>query len=410
MAMERTSFAVRGASRGTPRALAVPRAWWLAVALAVIEAAVVSACGPAQQAPAPAAKPVAAPAAAPAGQPAQPTEAKPAPAEPAAKPAQPAKPAADKPAQPAAAANQQRLFVASTNATSSYYTYHVAESKYLNGKVPEVNLTVVETGGGNDNIGRISKGELHLGLLSGGVTYQAYHGVGDFKGKQAPDLRYLWMYTVGARVVIVSEQSGVTKLAELTGKPFNPGMARSATEKDFRAHADILGLKPIYYTAGLDDAVQAMKDRRIVGLVKAQPGLSVDGSTMDLMTAVKIRPVGYSDEEIKKIQEQRPWDAFMTVEKDEWAKGFPAFKTLLTVTGTGTTKHLPEDLAYKLTRAIMEPGAADQIGAAASFVKGWDFRKRTLELASIPLHVGALRYFREVGDKVPEQLIPPEAK
>jgi TRAP transporter TAXI family solute receptor len=375
------------------------RAWRLVTPVVVAMALAGAACGPAPaaQAPAPAKPAPAAQAPAPPTQPAPPA-------------APPAKSAAEKPAQPAASGSQQRLFVASTNSTSSYYTYHVAEAKYLNAKVPGVNLTVVETGGGNDNIGRIAKGELHLGLLSGGVTYQAYHGIGDFTGKQTPDLRYLWMYTVGARVVIVAEQSGVTKLADLNGKPFNPGLARSATEKDFKAHADILGIKPNYYTAGLDDAVQAIKDRRIVGLVKAQPGLSVDGSTMDLMTAVKIRPVGYSDEEIKKIQEQRPWDAFITVKKDEWAKGFDAFKTLMTVTGTGTTKSMSEDLAYKLTRAIMEPDAADQIGAAASFVKGWDFRKRTLELASIPLHVGALKYFREVGDKVPEHLIPPEAK
>lgn len=398
----------RRAHRGLPAsATRLARVLWVAVfaVAAVACAGSPTAAGP-YQAPA-----AAQPAPAQQAMPAQPAEAKPvaAQAQPA-KPAAAAQPATEKPAQPAASASQQRLFVGSTNTTSSYYTYHVAEATYLNAKVPDVSLTVVETGGGADNIGRLARGDVHISLMSGGVTYQAHQGVGDYTGKQVADLRYLWMYTVGARVIIVSEQSGVTKFGDLAGKPFNAGLARGATEKDFKAHADILGVKPQYYTAGLEDAVQAMKDRRIVGLVKAQPGLTVDSSTLDLMVFVKIRPVGYSDEEIKKITEKRPWDPFLTVQKDEWAKGFPTFKTLASAVGTGTTKNLPEEIAYKLTKAMMEPSATDEIAKAAPFIKGWEYRKRTIQIAPIPLHRGAVRYFREVGETVPEQLLPPEAK
>lgn len=370
--------------------------------------------GPAAQPAKPAAEPakpaVVQPAKPAAAQPAKPAAqpAKPAAAEPAKPAAQPAKPAAE-PAKPAAAA-PQRLFVATTNTTSSYYTYHVAEAKYLGQKLPEVNLTVVETGGGADNLTRIASGELHFGLLSGTTAYQALKSVGAYKGKPPMDLRYFWIYTVGARVAMATQDSGVRKLADLNGKDFNPGLARSSTEKDFKGHMDILGIKPRYYTAGLDDAVQAIKDKRIVGLVKSQPGLTVDASTMDLMVYTKIVPLGYTDEEIKGIQAERPYDQFITVKKDEWVKGAPEFKTLSTIIGTGSNAKFPEDLAYKFTKAMVEPGAADAIGASAPFVKGWNYRQRTLEASPLPLHKGTLKYFREVGDKVPEDLIPPEAK
>jgi hypothetical protein len=43
-------------------------------------------------------------------------------------------------------------------------------------------------------------------------------------------------------------------------------------------------------------------------------------------------------------------------------------------------------------------------------MKGWDYRTRTLELAPTPLHVGAVKAFRELGLTVPERLLPPEAK
>lgn len=57
--------------------------------------------------------------------------------------------------------------------------------------MPGVSLTVVETGGGSDNIARMAKSEMHIGLLSASTGYQALHGVGEYAGKPAPDLRYL---------------------------------------------------------------------------------------------------------------------------------------------------------------------------------------------------------------------------
>lgn len=367
-------------------------------ALAAAGLLLLAACAPQQ--PAPAAPPAAQPAK-PAAAPAPAQAAQPAPAPP---PPQSAKPAP-------ALAEAQRLLLGGNPATSTYYAYHVAEARYLNTKIPKVSLTVMETRGGIDNITRVSKGEIAMAGTGTDAVYQAYHGVGASKDKALPDLRYLWIYAVGSRVAFVRDEVDVRKLTDLDGKDFNPGPKGTSSEVQFKAHADILGFKPRYYTAGGPDAFQAIKDRRIIGMFNPQASVAADALTIDLMVSVKVRPIGYSDDEVKKIKAERPWDTFLTVKKDEWAKGTEGFNTPASVVGNLTTsKNLTPELAYELTKAMMEPAAVQEIASGSPWLKGWDYRKKTLEFASIPLHVGTVKYLREVGEKVPDHLLPPEAR
>jgi TRAP transporter TAXI family solute receptor len=326
--------------------------WYLVPMLALLAAV---ACGPASTAPQGVAQPGQAtkPATAPTAEPAKPA-------------AQPAKPAAE-PAKPVAAGGEKQLIATSSTIGSTYYAYQVAEAKYIKSRVPEVNITVAESGGGPENLVRLARGQAQMATIATNLVYQAYHGVGTYKDKGQPDLRYLWVYAVGARPFIVREESGITKLEDLSGKDFNPGIRGSSTENDIKAHMEILGITPRYYTAGLNDAIQAMRDRRIPAMVVPQATIAADAATLDLMSTTKLRVLSYTDEHIKKINEQRPWDPFVTIAPDEYAKGFPAFKTSASIASIITTKGaISEDLAYKMTKAMLDPAAVQEISTAIS--------------------------------------------
>ncbi|MBI2323048.1 MAG: TAXI family TRAP transporter solute-binding subunit [Chloroflexi bacterium] len=294
---------------------------------------------------------------------------------------------------------------------STYYAYQVAESKYLNTRVPEVSITVRESGGGPENLVRLSRGEAAMATIATSLVYQAYHGVAAYEGKAMPDIRYLWVYAVGARPFIVREDLNINKLADLAGKDFNPGMRGSSTERDVKTHLEMLGIAPRWYTAGMEDAMQAIKDRRIVGMTVPQASIAADAATLDLMATTKMKVVSYSDDEIKKILDKRPWDPFITVKEGEYGKGYPQFKTSASIASIITMKQaLSDDVVYKMVKAMMDPAAVQEISPAISWMKGWDYKTRTLEITPTPFHAGAVRYFREIGAKVPEHLIPPEAK
>jgi TRAP transporter TAXI family solute receptor len=302
------------------------------------------------------------------------------------------------------AAGKKLLAMGSTQSSSSHYAYFVAVAKIINTYVPEVSINVVETGATVDNINRIKKGQLDLGLTTIHLQYQAYHGMGPWKDNPIKDQYVLWVYQPAPQNFVVREDSGVKSVYDLTGKAFNPGMRGSATEKTAEAILDALGVTPNFYRGGTDDTVASIKDNRIVGYVKSGAGLkTLDASTLDIATFTPIRLIGFTNNEIAKVQAKYPYLSTITVPKGIY-KDSPAYKTFVMLIGVVASKNLPEDLVYKMVKASNEH-FADQVAAYPS-IKGENLPELSLETCTVPLHPGAVKYYKELGLKVPENLIP----
>lgn len=303
-----------------------------------------------------------------------------------------------------AIAQKKLLAMGSTQSTSSHYAYFVAVAKIINTHVPEVNINVVETGASVDNINRIKKGQLDLGMTTIHLQYQAYHGMGPWKDNPIKDQFVLWVYQPAPQNFVVREDSGVKTIYDLTGKPFNPGMRGSATEKTVEAILEVLGVKPNFYRGGTEDTIAAIKDRRVVGYVKSGAGIrSLDASTLDLATFTPIRILGFTDQDIAKVQAKYPDLSVVTVPKGIY-KDTPEYKTFAMLIGVVASKNLSEDLVYKMVKAAHE-NFADQVAAYPS-IKGENLIELTLSTCTVPLHPGAIKYYREKGYKIPEALIP----
>ncbi len=305
---------------------------------------------------------------------------------------------------PAGAASKKQLAMGSTQSSSSHYAYFVAVAKIINTHVPEVNVSVVETGASVDNINRIQKGDLDLGMTTVHLQYQAFHGMGTWKDKPIKDQYVLWVYQPAPQNFVVREDSGVKTIYDLAGKQFNPGMRGSATEKTAEAILDALGVAPNFYRGGTDDTVASIKDNRIVGYVKSGAGVkALDASTLDIATFTPIRLLGFTDEEIAKVQSKYPYLSPIAIPRGIH-KDSPAYKTFTMLIGVVAKKDLPDELVYKMVKAVHEH-FGDQVAAYPS-IKDSNLPELTLETCTVPLHPGAIKYYRELGLKVPENLIP----
>ena len=308
------------------------------------------------------------------------------------------------PATPASAASRKLLAMGATQSSSSHYAYFVAIAKIMNTKVPDLNVSVVETGASVDNINRINKGDLDLGMTTIHLQYQANKGLGTWKGKPVKDQYVLWVYQPAPQNFVIREDSGVKTVADLQGKPFNAGMRGSATESTVESIMDALGIVPKYYRGGTDDTVAAIKDNRIVGYAKSGAGTkSLDASSLDIGTFTPIRLLGFSDTEINTVLAKYPYLNPVTVPKGVY-KDSPAYKTFAMLIGVVAGKNISEDLGYKIVKASME-NFPDQVAAYPS-IKGDNLPKLTLETCNVPLHPGAVKYYREIGLKVPDNLLP----
>lgn len=302
------------------------------------------------------------------------------------------------------AASKKLLAMGATQSSSSHYGYFVAVAKVINTRVPDVNISVVETGASVDNINRIKKGDLDLGMTTIHLQYQAYHGMGPWQDKPIKDQYVMWVYQPAPQNFVVREDSGVKTVYDLAKKPFNPGMRGSATEKTVEAILDALGIVPDFYRGGTEDTVAGIKDKRLVGYVKSGAGVStLDASSMDIATFTPIRLLDFTPEDIKKVQAKYPYLSVINIPRGIY-KDAPAYKTFAMLIGTVVKKDLPEDLVYRMVKAAYD-GMDEQVAAYPS-IKGTDLAKLTLETCTVALHPGAVKYYKEIGLKVPDNLIP----
>jgi len=302
-----------------------------------------------------------------------------------------------------------KLLCGSTATTSSHYVYTVSAGKAINAvSGDQVNVTVVATGGAVDNLERINRGQLHMGIGTWATFYQAYMGIGKYKGKARPKIRALWLYSSNTQNYVVRADSGINDLAGLAGKKFCPGLRGSATEQLVQQLLETIGVKPDYFRASLSDAVAAVKDNRIAGYVKAGAGLDLDGSTKELKAFTKIKLLNWPADKAAKVQEAMPFVSFVDVPAGT-IPGVPAYATVVQSIGViGYDDSLTDDQAYHIVKGIHEGRKYQE--AAYPAMKGFDLSGMTMKLTKFPLHRGAIRYYKEIGVKVPDRLIPPEAR
>ncbi|NYZ15538.1 TAXI family TRAP transporter solute-binding subunit [Azospirillum sp. RWY-5-1] len=303
----------------------------------------------------------------------------------------------------AAPANAQtKLLIGATSASSSQYGYFVAVSQLINEKVPGVDSAVVETGATVDNLRRIARNQIDFGLVTTNVGFHAYAGEGDFKDRKVENV-LLWVYAPAPQNVIVRADSGVTDIAGLAGKRFNPGLKGSATEKTAESVFKALGIAPDYVRGSTTDIVDAVKDNRAIGYVKSGAGNRLDGSTLDIATMTPVRVLSLTPEQQKTIATTFPDLSVVNVPAGA-ADGVPAYTTWSFGLAVHARPGLSDDLAYKIAKAAFEDTTVQ--AAALSEMKGADLIKLTIENGTVPLHPGVARYLKERGVTIPEKLQP----
>lgn len=303
-----------------------------------------------------------------------------------------------------AQAQDTDLLFGSTSASSSHYGYIVAVGQLINEKAEGLRASVVETGAALDNIRRMERGQMDLGIITTNVAQHAVAGTDEFDGRPQ-DLMLLWVYTGAPQNVVVRTDSGVTSLEGLKGVRFNPGIRGSATEATTEAVFDTLGLSADYVRGSTTDMADAIKDNRLAGYVKSGNGYKVDASTMDVATFTDIAILGLTPEQADKLRNEMPDVSIIDVPAGA-AGDLPAYTTWSFGVGVGTTSEMSDEAAYQIVKTVMENKDA-QVNAMAS-IKDTDLAALTMQYGTIPLHPGAVRYFKEKGVEIPAKLIPAE--
>ncbi len=303
-----------------------------------------------------------------------------------------------------------RLKWGSTSVRSTGYANTVIFAKATHQAYrKDIQVTVVETGGWVENLARIRSGLLHLGGVNPILAYEAYKGIGNFKGKENPRLRMVWASSVTPFSYVAAKDSGITTLDQLNGAKMASNKL-TTSETLGRMFLEAIGIMPNYRWAGTAANLEAMKAKSVDAW--SRPGFNY-GAFTELTLSRPLNFLDVTQSHIDKYNEKHPgYGALIISPAGQYPGQDKPYGALAFISGDMVDKDVPEDIVYKIVKANYDR-RMEAIKVDASLNKGgWmDFPKLTMQLCLLPLHPGAVRFYREdLKMDIPAKLIPPEMK
>lgn len=298
------------------------------------------------------------------------------------------------------------LKIGTASPGGNWYLSGAALAPKLEAVLPGVKVTST-TGGSVSNTVKVNSGkELQLGLSIANVQYQGYKGLPPFFKEPLKNIRLIGIIETMIWQMVVPRKSNIYTVYDLKDKRINPGKIgwgdRVIASNVLKAHGltfDMIKANGgMVHSLGFNDAAAMMQDGHLdceMTYGAIMPFLL----NLDTRPGLRWLPFGGPERE-KFLSEELSMGWFKAVLK----KGtYDGVKEDTEGVGVHTTvianKDLPDDMVYKITKTIFESGFQKDIFAAAEakgFPKACDLNAVKLA-ATIPVHPGAMKYFKEKG-------------
>ena len=227
------------------------------------------------------------------------------------------------------------------------------------------------------------------------------------------NLRSMFNYRIGFYQFGVYEDSGIRKIADLKGKRIflgPPAAVQRVVAAGFIKAISGLEQGKDYDVVklGFSPAMQAFQDRQIdVLTVASNPPAS---NFVQVALTNKIRFLGAEDADwetpaMKKVM-RIPGRTKGRFAADVYGANQANEKPVQTIAawvGLVTRKGIPDEVIYKMTKTFWEH--IDEMHAVAPWAEDAINLGNAFKQMNMKLHPGALRYYKEVGAKVPENVM-----
>jgi len=287
----------------------------------------------------------------------------------------------------------------------TFNTFANAMAVYIPKVLPNIQATAVGSGGSVENVKRVSGGESDFGLCYAVDSALGYSGKLPMDDVKYSNLRALgYLYGAPAQLV-VNADSGIKSGMDLKGKRVavgNAGSGAAASAERFFRHIGVWEhFKPQFM--GYSAAASAFQDGKLDAfwVLVGYPNRSV----IEASVQVKIGLVNVGVD----AEKTNFYDAYAyspaIIPAGTYGKGMPECKTFQDSTMLSANKDLSTDLVYSVMKALWS-----QKGMATMKTAHKSFAEMTLENgfkgASVPLHPGAVKFWKEMGKEIPAKLMP----
>jgi len=294
------------------------------------------------------------------------------------------------------ALSQTRLVVKSARAGTSYYSLAMGMAKAFM-TVPGVDAAVEESLGSVANVKEARTRSNFIFTSTSDLIAKALQKEKPFGETGYERIRTLWAIPGVTIHMVVLEESGVKKIQDLSGKRYIAGGIGTATERLTTLILKVYGLegKVDLPKVDLKEGVDAVINRKAVGFTTGSPFPTP--MVMEIAATTTVRLLEMGDKEFQKLAELDPTYSLTTIPAGTYKGVDYNVQTVASPVLTYASDDLPEEIAYKITKAFWEN--KKMMIEAHAIGKGLDINGVRYGVAKV--HPGALRYYKEVGVEIP---------
>lgn len=280
--------------------------------------------------------------------------------------------------------------------TGALYSVGAAITNLWSSELPYVSASSQASGGGVENLSLVADGEAQVSVAISSNCWECLNGAGAFEGAAYDDLKVIAGLYFNPNHVVVTEKSGITGLTDVKGKRFAVGAAGSSVGGECRSHFTAAGLNYPddisceYISFG--DAADLLQNGTIDG---AWIMAGAPASAVTQACAAGCRLVEINGDIISSLQAGFPWYAPYTIPAGTYPGQDRDVQTSAVKMVMFCRGDLGEDTVYDLTRCLWEN--MDRLGRTQPPLEGLTAQAAVQDIAGLPLHPGAERYYEEIG-------------
>lgn len=280
--------------------------------------------------------------------------------------------------------------------SSTFYPISATVVELWNNAIEGMNATATPSGGGVDNLNQALDGEAQIGIANANLVYQSQQGLASFEGYPNENIRIFAGLYYNPNQVVVTKDSGIETLEDLIGKHISVGAPGSTTVDEATVHLGLYGktLEDMQ-TEYMDttDSADMISNRQLDGVwvMAGTPNAAVT----QILTTTDSKLLPIPAETVDQLKVDYPWYASYTIPAgtyDGQDEDVPTSAVKLTLF---ITADVDEETVYQMCKVFWENW--DSLTEQHAALRAADPKLACEDLAGVPLHDGAARYYREIG-------------
>ncbi len=259
-------------------------------------------------------------------------------------------------------------------------------------------LAVAQLSNGSvSNVKAITAGSIEAGLVQADVAYWAYTGTEIFAGQgKHPELRVVASLYPESVHLVARSGSGLRSVVELAGRRVSLDEPGSGTLVDARLVLDAYGLaesdlKPVYLKPQFAAELLVQNKLDAFFIVGGYPAKSVQ--RLATSTGAELIPIDGAG--AQRATRANPFFALGSIPAGTYPR-IPETPTLQVGAQLLVNAKLDEELVYRVTKSLWSTRTLQRL--SEGHPKGGAIRlHNALAGVAVPLHPGAMRFYREAG-------------